>query len=431
MKKGIFTFVLGTCLVAMSPFLVHADEPAESEEPAGLISGTLNTIGKTVGNVTGQAAESTGSILNETVKSVDQTVNDTLEFTGTALKNASNPVENKAITSTVKDTGKLVEKVVGNTTPAAKNAVKEVTGTTEKTTSEVFKAVDETVNNLPEVPVVTPVVKEVNKTVNQVTTSVQKTVQKTNDAVNGTVEAVTDTAEKTIGETVETFDKATDLPAQEEEAPALPTPEKDAPAIVPPPVETPKPAAPSPEPEAPTATEKPLENELPAETATSSPHTAPAVENAITVSKVQEPAAGNESGTSRPAAALGADIDATPEAMMYKSQPAASKNEPVKNGKNEASAASKAVKLPVNSEDQDRERPVAAIPASSGSSSTFASNSFAGHNADLGLGTLSDAEMLKASTEKLWYHKNSYALIQWIHTPLRKPPIHTPFLYVI
>lgn len=445
MKKGICTFAISACLVALSPFVVHADETAEPEEkPAGLISGTLNTVGKTVGNVTGQAADSTGSILKETVGSVDKTVKDTLEFTGNALNKASDPAGNKIVASTLKDTGKLVEKVVGNTTPVAKTTVKEVTNTTEKTTSEVFKAVDQTVDNLPEVPVVAPVVKEVNKTVAKVTGGVQKTVEKTNDAVNGTVEAATDTAEKTVGSATEVIDKAADLPYEEEKAPALQTPEKNeqaAPAPMPAPVENPMPAAPSPEPskpvvEVPAAIEKPAEEEIavpadseqikvPAESIN------PIAEEGPAIIKEEKPVLEAGSGINPPVAALGADIDATPEAFVYEEVLTEGENELAATEENKTAAVSKA-KLPVYPEDQDRGRSIATVPASSSSSSSvFASNSFAGHQADLSLGTLSDADILKASTEKLWYHKNSYAIIQWIHTPLRQPPIHAPFLYVI
>src|SRR5690606_14906321 len=105
LKKGIGTFIMAACLVALSSFAARADELEKPEEqPAGLISGTLNTVGKTVGNVTGQAAESTGSILKETVGSVDKTVKDTLEFTGNTLKKTADPVGNKIISSTLKDT---------------------------------------------------------------------------------------------------------------------------------------------------------------------------------------------------------------------------------------------------------------------------------------------------------------------------------------
>ena len=57
--------------------------------------------------------------------------------------------------------------------------------------------------------------------------------------------------------------------------------------------------------------------------------------------------------------------------------------------------------------------------------------SFLNSGNDVLQGFLPSDEMLKDLTKKKWYHKNSYAIVQWIHTPLRKPPEVTPFLYVI
>ncbi|MEI4769046.1 hypothetical protein WAX74_05150 [Psychrobacillus sp. FJAT-51614] len=41
---------------------------------------------------------------------------------------------------------------------------------------------------------------------------------------------------------------------------------------------------------------------------------------------------------------------------------------------------------------------------------------------DIVVGALPSEKLMKELRRKKWYHKNSYAIIQWIHTPLRKPP---------
>lgn len=421
------------------PFIVHGDELAEKteEKPSGLISGTVETLSGTVKNVTGQAGQSTGSILEETTKSVGKTVKDTVDFTAGTVEKLSDPVGNKVITSTVKDTGSLVEKAVGNTTPVVKTTVKETTGTVTKTTSEVFDAVDKTVDNLPAVPVVTPIVKEVNKTVQKVTSGVQQTVEKTTDAVNETVEVITDTTEKTV----DVVGGAADLPYQEENTtpvqPESPVTEKPAKE------EVTRPAVPVTQPQAPSDNEFPV-NEVPADIQPPVENGTPAIDETGTEkTPLQEappaligkevievpatqPIAEENNDVKQPAAAGPMEINEAPVASM--TQLPVAENEMDRN--EVAKETTPVAQTPIFPTEQDGSRAVATVPVQSGSPSAQASGSFAGHSADLGYGTISSSEMFKVSTEKLWYHKNSYAIIQWIHTPLRKPPAATPFLYV-
>ena len=432
MKKGIFSFVMGASLLMACPFLVHGEGPEEKQ--GGLLSGTVETLNDTVKNVGGQAGGSVEAIVEETSKSVGKTVKDTVGFTEETVKKVSAPVENKAVTSTLKNTGELVEKAVENTTPVAKTAVKEVTKTTEKTTSEVFDAVDKTVEKLPEVPVVTPVVKEVNKTVQKVTEEVQHTFENTTDLVNETVETVTDTAEKTVEKTTDVVDKAADIPYQEEKVDAAPKPESTKENVQDIPDETPKPVVPpagSAEEEQPADSEQPVKNEVPVrgEDAVDTKEVMEATpvfieEKAIEVSE-EQPTVTEKNNIKQPAASGRIDIDETTVALSNMTQSPAAENE--EEGKEPAASA----QMPIFPEKQDGDRTMAIVPAPVNPSTTQASVSFTGHNADLGYGTISPSEMLKVSTEKLWYHKNSYAIIQWIHTPLRKPPETTPFLYVI
>lgn len=436
MKKGIFSFVMGASLLMACPFLVHGEGP--EEKPSGLLSGTVETLNDTVKNVGGQAGGSVEAIVEETSKSVEKTVKDTVGFTEETVKKVSAPVENKAVTSTLKNTGELVEKAVGNTTPVAKTAVKEVTKTTEKTTSEVFDAVDKTVEKLPEVPVVTPVVKEVNKTVQKVTAEVQHTVENTAGLVNETVETVTGTTEKTVEKTTDAVDKAADMPYQEEKAEAAPKPENTKENVQDVPDETPKPVVPpagSAEEEQPADSEQPVKNEVPVrgEDAVDTKEVMEATpvfieEKAIEVSE-EQPTVTEKNNIKQPAASGRIDIDETPVALPNASQPPSAEIEA--DGSEDGKETAASAQMPIFPEKQDGDRAMATVPAPVNPSTTQASVSFTGHNADLGYGTISPLEMLKASTEKLWYHKNSYAIIQWFHTPLRKPPETTPFLYVV
>lgn len=449
MKKSIFSFVMGASLLMACPFIVHGEEleGKPEEKPSGLIGGTVETLSNTVKNVGGQTGKSTGAILEETTKSIGKTVKDTVDFTAGTVKKLSDPVGNKVITSTLKDTGSLVEKAVSNTTPVVKTTVKETTGTVTKTTSEVFDAVDKTVENLPAVPVVTPVVKEVNKTVKKVTSGVQKTVEKTTGAVNETVEAVTDTTEKTVEKTIDVVDKAADLPYQEEKVtpvqPESPVSEQPAAEAARPAVPVTQPQTPS-NPEVPVQSELPLESEVPADIQSPVENVIPVQDEAVLGKKplqeaspvlteeviglsATQPSTEENNDVKQPVAAGPMEIDEFLVASVMKKPVAENKM-----GRNEvAKETVPAAQTPIFPKEQDGSRTLATVPAPSNSpSSAQASGSFTGHSADLGYGTISSLEMFKVSTEKLWYHKNSYAIIQWIHTPLRKPPATTPFLYV-
>ncbi|WP_033541025.1 hypothetical protein [Planococcus sp. CAU13] len=440
MKKGIFSFAIGAGLLLAYPFMVHGDEleGKAEENRSGLISGTVKTLGNTVGNVGGQAGKSTGAILEETAKSVEKTVKDAVDFTAGTIEKISDPVENKVITSTVKDTGSLVEKAVANTTPAVKTTVKETTGTVTKTTSEVFDAVDETVENLPEVPVVTPVVKEVNKTLQKVTSGVQQTVEKTADKVNETVEAVTDTAEKTVEKTIDAVDKAADLPHEAEKPTPVQQPEIPA-SEQPAAEEVTRPEVPVTQPQAPAGYEDPVQNELPLENEVPVVSRQPD-ENTIAL-KVEEDTGETplqeapsalieetvEVPATQPSAAGTMEIGGTPVASVIQL--------PIAENEMDRSEAAKetapATQTPIFPEEQDGNRALATVPVQPGSpSSAQASGSFNGHSTDLSYGNIASSDMFKLSAQKLWYHRNSYAIIQWIHTPLRKPPAITPFLNV-
>lgn len=418
MKKRLFSLIVGAGFLMAFPFAAHGEEPPEQSQ--GLISEAAETLENTVKNVSDQATDSAEAIVEETAKSVEKTEKDTADFTEETTKAEADPVENKAVTSTLKNTGELVKKVVENTIPTAEKAVEEVTKTTEKTTSEIFEATDKTVESLPEVPVVAPVVKEVNKTVKKVTAEVQNTVKKTNETVNKTVDAVTETTAKTVEKATEPVDYVADVPVQEEKPSAVPIPPT-------PPV---------------AEEEQSVNNKQPGKI-----EVLPYSEKPVETKEAQEEVPGfiGEKAVEVPTPERSNDekkviaeqpVDMGP--ANFKGEPAA----PVKDVKVKPSAvesvqvekANETVQpesIPASQNERDGDRVSAIVPAPINNSSTHGSVSFGGHSADLGFGTVSDMEILKASTEKLWYHKNSYAIIQWIHTPLRKPPITTPFLDVI
>ncbi|MDI2587906.1 hypothetical protein OR571_12440 [Psychrobacillus sp. NEAU-3TGS] len=70
---------------------------------------------------------------------------------------------------------------------------------------------------------------------------------------------------------------------------------------------------------------------------------------------------------------------------------------------------------------------VTPISNTSTSAPSSASNSVVVQSGDAPFALLPSQELMKELTRKKWYHKNHYAIIQWIHTPLRKPPEVTPF----
>lgn len=343
---------------------------AEDTEQEEKRSGLLSN---TVNNLLGTTEEIVDSV-QETVTEVEKSV----------------PVL-KPVTNVVSE----VEKV---TLPVVHDVVTGVTEATDSTLSGVVEGVGKTFNRLPEIPVVTPVLNKTTETL---------------DAVTSDVQTIVDTSEETVGNIV-------NIVVEEKlvQTPALVT----KPDIKPTTIST-------------TTGEKPSSNN--SEQEVSEEAKQPAKEQVIDATVVEVPVPAqpiidtivseNES-TSR-----SVPLRVEDDESFYPGELTDSNEKGIK--LIEKDAKKQTVKVPV----------IPAIPlgpeqkmiinsgaAWSGQKNVSSTGlSFLNSGNDVLQGFLPSDEMLKELTKKKWYHQNSYAIVQWIHTPLRKPPEATPFLYVI
>lgn len=326
-----------------------------------------------------------------------------LSNTGDQLLGATEKLVN-TVHTTVQDVEKaipvlkpgidVVSEVEKITLPIVEDVVIGATDTTETVLTKVVEGVDETVQTLPVTPVVTPILSTTTETLSEVASDVQTVVKSSEDTVKSVVDIVIeDKSENSI-----------------EVSPNVQSTESLSPV----------------------ATNTNLNTsskteELPPIVETKTP---------IDVDVVIEPV--KEEITPEKEAA---EVDLKgPEKMNA----AFETNMEVDDKKNAQISPMKIITETI--QEQDVTVPVnPTIPLGpnpkmtmtsegtwNGQGNTFSSGvSLLSTGSDVFHGLLPSEEMLKDLTKKKWYHKNSYAVIQWIHTPLRKPPVLTPFLYVI
>lgn len=439
--------------MAAFPFIVHGEETKGNE--AKLLESTVESVDKTLTNVGKGTNGAVKEVVKETATSVCKTVKDSKQFVEKTTTSISAPVKKKTVSATLNNTGELVDKAVKNTVPVAKTAVKETTKVADQTVTDVDAVVNSQLDELEKVPVVSPVVKEAGKTVKQVTNTVKETVKQTNEAVNKTVESVAGTTEKSVDKVTDAVDQVSELPTGDEKPADKPI---EMPAVQP---EEPK---------------KEIGDEVPSQTGgeeTANDSAKPALpEKEVTV-KVGEKDLSQPSNETKNTTIMKRDIDKDsgknnseekaentfhekPEdEVKTTTRPAAFYEELKKNtnqlGKEEVlqNRTLLSTNLPAaSSEPEDKDASVAkpvhkekkrnlpavqtAIPAQPNNPAHGGAAASTPFSSDGSVsGTLTSIEVLQPAIDKLWYHKNSYALIQWFHTPLGKPPKTAPFLNVM
>lgn len=384
-KKIIAMIILGIFFIA--PYQVQAEE--SEEKPRGILSKTTDKLLGTTENL---------------VKTVQITIQD---------------VE-KAI-PVLKPVTEVVSEVEKTTLPIVEDIVIGVTDTTETTLTKVVDGVDKTVNTLPTVPVVTPILTTTTHTLNGVVSEVKTVVNSSGESVKNVVDIMVeekgsnpiveipkdqaivespkdqtiidsskeDTTPKTnietipINQPIENFNQnSTNLSFDKENV--YPIIEKK------------------------TSIDDTVVNETVKEETS---FTEVAVEDDLRLAEKDIEVYSNNMEVLAPTMALENQIKIQAEVIQNKD-----------------------VQFPVNPAIPlvpDSQMVITSGYTWNGQGNSFSSSgSFLSSGNEILLGFLPAEEMLKEMTKKKWYHKNSYAIVQWIHTPLRKPPELTPFLYV-
>lgn len=350
MHKGWFLLLLGITTLMMFPYQVQGEEL--TNEKRGILSESINRLLETTDTVT----EEVNSSLNTTL-----------------------PIEEiKEVIPVVEPVEGLVKEVTDKTNTVVEHVVKKVPPTTESIVSEVMGVVDETVEIIPEVPIVTPLLTEVSESVKKVTNIVDETVEHGSE----TVLVVIDKKDEPVPEEKNPISMQ-QQGKLEEPSMAVPIVQKEEDKI---PQQSTSPNAPT--------------NELevvPDEKVSSQ-------ESRLTKEK---------------------------RVMEEKESLQLNQNSRLK-GKEHKKVGKKSIDksptvLPPIPDKQNKEVIVTAIVTTSTSSPSSSSTSVIAQGGDTLVALLPSQEAMKELIRKKWYHKNHYAIIQWIHTPLRKPPEVTPF----
>lgn len=368
-----------------------------------------------------QAEESegkTGGILSETT---DQLLGSTENLVKT-VQTTIQDVE-KAI-PVLKPVTKVVSEVEKITLPIVEDVVIGVTDTTETTLTKVVEGVDKTVNTLPTVPVVTPILTTTTHTLNGVVSEVKTVVNSSGETVKNVVDIVVEEkgripiVEIPKDQAIVGSPKDQTIVDSSKDPIIEDTPPKTSIETIP--------------------INQPIENlnqdstNLSFEKESVYPiiEKKTPIDDTVAIEPVKEETSLTEVAVVDDFRLAEKDLEIYSNNMEVLAPKMALDNrikiqaEVIQN---------KDVQLPVNP----------AIPLGPDSQMVLTSGitwngqghslsgSFLSSGNDILLGFLPAEEMLKEMTKKKWYHKNSYAIIQWIHTPLRKPPELTPFLYVI
>ena len=334
----------------------------------------------------GETNDERKGLLGESItKLVEETKNVTEEVNST-LENAL-PVEKvEEILTVIEPVVETVKEVEEQTSAAVGQVVNEVPSTTESVVSDVMNLVDETVETVPDAPIVTPILTEVNGSLKQVTNKVQETV-----------EEVSSTALVVIDEK--------DLPIVEEKNQTNKGPQKQI--------------------EQPIKTDTaPLveESKIPQESTIPTAAPEKLVSVPVSVPAVEESPQQNQSAVEKPMPILENESFKVEEIKQHKKITGKADKKEVKKSSNKSSNV-------LSSIPDKQKKKVILTPISSTSTiaPSFASNSIIIQTGDTPFALLPSQDLMEELTRKKWYHKNHYAIIQWIHTPLRKPPEMTPF----
>lgn len=379
-KKIIAMIILGIFFIA--PYQVQAEE--SEEKPRGILSKTTDKLLGTTENL---------------VKTVQITIQD---------------VE-KAI-PVLKPVTEVVSEVEKTTLPIVEDIVIGVTDTTETTLTKVVEGVDKTVNTLPTVPVVTPILTTTTHTLNGVVSEVKTVVNSSGESVKNVVDIMVE--EKGSNPIVESPKDQTIIDSSKDQI-IEDTPPKTTIETIP--------------------INQPIENFNQNSTNLSfdKENVYPIIEKKTSIDDtfanetVKEETSFTEVAVEDDLRLAEKDIEVYSNNMEVLAPTMALENQI----KIQAEVIqNRDVQFPVNPAIPlvpDSQMVITSGYTWNGQGNSFSSSgSFLSSGNEILLGFLPAEEMLKEMTKKKWYHKNSYAIVQWIHTPLRKPPELTPFLYV-
>lgn len=349
-----------------------------------------------------ESKEKTGGILSETTDQLLGTTEDLVKTVQTTIQDVENAIP------VLKPVTKVVSEVEKITLPIIEDVVIGVTDTTETTLTKVVEGVDKTVNTLPTVPVVTPIFTTTTHTLNGVVSEVKTVVNSSGETVKNVVDIVVEEKER---------NPIVEIPKD----PIIEdTPPKTSIETIP--------------------INQPIENlnqdstNLSFEKESVYPiiEKKTPIDDTVAIETVKEETSLTEVAVEDDLRLAEKDFEIYSNNMEVLDAKMALDNrikiqaEVIQN---------KDVQLPVNPAiplGPDSQMVLTSGITWNGQGNSFSSSgSFLSSGNDILLGFLPAEEMLKEMTKKKWYHKNSYAIIQWIHTPLRKPPELTPFLYVI
>lgn len=326
-----------------------------------------------------QNNEKRGLLSGTITQLIDKTENITEEVNST-LNNTLPVQQIEEITTLTQPVVKIVEEVEDKTNTIVEQALIEVPPITESVVSEVGSLVEETVEVVPELPIVTPVLTEVSGSVKKVTNKVQETVEEG----SSTVQAVISKKE---------------IPIPEEKSPVTVQPQKQ--------VEEPR-----------TTDTEPLveETKIPQE----SPIPAASLEESVPV--LQEIPQQSQPTVEEIRLVVEKESHDVLQVNEEKKQIGIVDKNEIKKSTNKSPTV-----LPPIPDKQKKKVVVTTIPTTSTSAPSSTSNSVIVQGGDTLFALTPSQEPMKELMRKKWYHKNHYAIIQWIHTPLRKPPEMTPF----
>ncbi|WP_391119683.1 hypothetical protein [Psychrobacillus sp. L3] len=343
MKNGFIACIVSTIFLVVLPFQVKGEE---NDRNRGLLGETI-----------------------------DQLISTTEEVVDTVKTNISQTIPSQSILNPVTE-GKE------QSIPIIEHVVSEVRNTTDSTVNNLVNAVEESVENLPEVPIVSSELKVTAKRVRKVTTEVQKTVKTGGKAVKKVNDIVENVTEKKLDKTLSEEINIT-------KPPLTSTPSKQSKNLIL--VESVPPFSHIKNPdEASNKTSKGTEN--------------------VELQEVERQLGKITNKTS-----VNSEVIISNDVVKTNQIKNTSKKIiEVKKMKNAAKTT-----FPVG---QNRKVVVTSSAVITGSSNVTLSGVSFLLGGDIPIVLLTSHQMLKELARKKWYHKNSYAIIQWIHTPLRKPP---------
>lgn len=367
-----------------------------------------------------ESKEKTGGILSETTDQLLGTTENLVKTVQTTIQDVENVIP------VLKPVTKVVSEVEKITLPIIEDVVIGVTDTTETTLTKVVEGVDKTVNTLPTVPVVTPIFTTTTHTLNGVVSEVKTVVNSSGETVKNVVDIVVEEKERNPIVEIPKDQAIVGSPKDQ----TIVDSSKD-PIIEDTPPKTSIETIPI---------NQPIENlnqdstNLSFEKESVYPiiEKKTPIDDTVAIETVKEETSLTEVAVEDDLRLAEKDFEIYSNNMEVLDAKMALDNrikiqaEVIQN---------KDVQLPVNPAiplGPDSQMVLTSGITWNGQGNSFSSSgSFLSSGNDILLGFLPAEEMLKEMTKKKWYHKNSYAIIQWIHTPLRKPPELTPFLYVI